>query len=49
MNCILCFTNWTPPSLSDLTPIIFHMELTHLDLEASNYIKMPASQSEIIP
>ena len=22
--------NWRPPSLSELTPIIFYMELTHL-------------------
>ena len=28
--------NWRPLSLSELTLIIFHMELTHLDLEASN-------------
>ena len=26
----------TPSSLSDSTPIIFNMELTHLGLEASN-------------
>ena len=26
-----------PVSLSDLTPIIFNMDLTHLGSEASNY------------
>ena len=26
---------WRPPSLSELISIIFNMELTHLDLEAS--------------
>ena len=31
---ILCHI-WKPPSLSELTPIIFHMELSHLGLEAS--------------
>ena len=32
--------NWTPPSLSELTPMIFNMGLTHLGLEASNsYMK----------
>ena len=29
--------NWRPPNLSELTPIIFNMELTHFGLEASNY------------
>ena len=29
---------WTPPSLSELTPIILNMELTHLGLEASKSI-----------
>ena len=28
---------WGPPSLSELTPIIFNMELIHLDSEASKY------------
>ena len=28
---------WRPPSLSELTIIIFYMELTHLSTEASNY------------
>ena len=27
-----------PPSLSELTPIIFDMELTHLDSGASMYV-----------
>ena len=26
---------WKPPSLNELTPIIFNMELTHLGTEAS--------------
>ena len=30
--------NWRPPSLSKLTPIIFNMRLTHLGLDASNFI-----------
>ena len=30
--------NRRSPSLSELTPIIFKMELTHLRLEASNLI-----------
>ena len=28
---------WRPPRLSELTPILFHMELTHLGSEASIY------------
>ena len=28
--------NWRPPSLSELTPMIFVMGLTHLGSEASN-------------
>ena len=28
---------WRPPSLSELTSIIFHMELTHFGFEASKY------------
>ena len=31
-------TNWRPPSLSELTPFIFKMELTHLGPEASIFI-----------
>ena len=27
---------WRPPNLSELTPILFNMGLTHLGLEASN-------------
>ena len=30
-------TKWMHPSLSELTPIIFEKELTHLDSEASKY------------
>ena len=29
--------NWRPPSLSELTPVIPNMKLTHLGTEASNY------------
>ena len=29
--------NWRPTSLSELTPVIFKVELTHLDSDASNY------------
>ena len=29
---------WRLPSLSGLTPIVFNTGLTHLDLEASNYV-----------
>ena len=29
--------NWRPPSLSELTPIIIKMELTHLISDTSNY------------
>ena len=31
VNYILKYIKWTPPSQSELTPIIFCMELTHLD------------------
>ena len=31
---------WSPPSLSELTPIIFNTELTHLGSDASNYIPL---------
>ena len=37
ISCITTTINWMPRSLSELTPIIFLLELTHLDLEASNY------------
>ena len=30
-------TNWRAPSLSELTPMILNMGLTHLGSEASNY------------
>ena len=30
-------TNWGPPSLSELTSIMFNVQLTHLGLEAFNY------------
>ena len=29
--------HWRPPSLSELTPILCNMELTHFGLEAFNY------------
>ena len=29
--------NWKPPGQSELTPIIFNMELTQLGLNAPNY------------
>ena len=32
-------------SLSELNPIIFHMELTHLDSKAYNYITAPLMSS----
>ena len=32
--------NWRPPSLSELTPMIFNMGLTYLGSEASNYSKI---------
>ena len=38
---ILIFFNiyiWRPPSLSELTPMIFNTGLTHLGSEASNYV-----------
>ena len=31
----LISNKWRPPSLSELTPMIFNTELTHLDSEAS--------------
>ena len=38
----VCFVGrlyiWMPPSLSELTPMIFNMGLTHLGSEASKYI-----------
>ena len=30
---------WRPPSLSELTPMIFNMRLTHLGSEASDCLK----------
>ena len=30
---------WTPQSLSELTPILFNMELTHLGSNVSKYIQ----------
>ena len=30
--------NWRPPSVSELTPIIFNTELTYLGSETSKYI-----------
>ena len=30
--------NWRPPSLSELTPMIFNMGLTYLDSEALIYL-----------
>ena len=30
------FVNWRSPSLSELTPILFNMEITHLGSDASN-------------
>ena len=33
----ICNTFWMPPSLRELTPIIFNTELTHLGSEASIY------------
>ena len=36
-KCWICINiNWRPLNLSELTPIILHMELTHFCLEASN-------------
>ena len=35
---ILNVHKWRPPSLNKLTPVIFHMELTHLGSKASIYI-----------
>ena len=33
---------WSPPSLSELTEIIFHIELTHLGSGASKYTLLEA-------
>ena len=30
-----CYLNWRPPSLSELTPMLFNTGLTHLGSEAS--------------
>ena len=35
---ILC--NWRPPSLSELTPMMFDEELTHLSSEASKNLSL---------
>ena len=32
--------NWRPPSLSELTPMLFNTGLTHLGSEASNSISL---------
>ena len=40
---------WRSPNLSELTPIIFVIQLTHLGLEASMYIWMVPKQSELTP
>ena len=34
----MIYLNWRPLSRSELTPIIFNMELTHFDSEAFSYI-----------
>ena len=39
------YFNWRPPSLSELTLVIFDMELTHLGSEASNFQIRPQVQS----
>ena len=36
LKCDVVYINWRPPSLSELTPMIFDMRITHLGLEASN-------------
>ena len=37
LNLVLyMYVNWSPPSLSELTPIKLNMELAHLGSEASN-------------
>ena len=36
---------WRPPSLSELTPIVFNTGLTHLGSEASIYTSMNDSQT----
>ena len=33
---LIC-NNWRPPSLSELTPIIFNAELTHFGSKTTNY------------
>ena len=37
INLIIYINIWSPPSLSELTPMIFNTRLTHLRLEASIY------------
>ena len=39
--------NWRPQSLSELTPIVFSMELTYLDSEVSNYSELFHMHSQI--
>ena len=36
-QCWYNICNWRPPSLSELIPMIFNTELTHLGSETSNY------------
>ena len=40
MLIIKCKYKWRPQSLSELTPMIFNIVLTHLGSEASNYIRV---------
>ena len=35
---------WRPPSLSELTPMVYNTGLTHLGSEASIYIRLPTKQ-----
>ena len=37
LNVIRSYDIWRPPSLRELTPMIFNTGLTHLDSEASIY------------
>ena len=39
---------WRPSSLSELTPIVFNMELTHLGLEVFYYTFTPSSEKDSI-
>ena len=49
MDCRLIIIEYElrPPSLSELTPIIFNMELTHLGSEASKTILQHSLQNFI--